>query len=167
MPVWATKRFFSRLPERLEERLDRFGRALDDVLEGRDPLQQVLVERDLFLRLPRTPRRRPTPESTRSFELQRAQNSSSSGFLRPQTWQYIVLRPQALSGRSGRGIRRSPPRFLAQPAGVHHPDQQRARPVLRVAEAVLEDAQDGETGVQADEVGERAAAPSDGSCRAS
>ena len=31
----------------------------------------------------------PTPERTSSFELQRAQNSSSSEFLRPQTWQYI------------------------------------------------------------------------------
>ena len=38
---------------RLEERLDRLGRALDDVLERRDPLEQVLVEGDLLLGLPR------------------------------------------------------------------------------------------------------------------
>ena len=34
----------------------------------------------------------PTPESTSSFEWQRAQNSSSSEFFRPQTWQNIGSR---------------------------------------------------------------------------
>ena len=38
---------------RLEERLDGLGGALDDVLERRDPLEEVLVEGDLLLRLPR------------------------------------------------------------------------------------------------------------------
>jgi len=37
--------------ERLEERLDGVSGALDHFLERRDPLQEVLVERDLFLRL--------------------------------------------------------------------------------------------------------------------
>ena len=41
----------------------------------------------------------PTPERTSSFELQRAQNSSSSGFFRPQTWQYISGRRVLVEAR--------------------------------------------------------------------
>jgi hypothetical protein len=37
----------------LEEGLHGLGRALDHVLERRDPLEQVLVEGDLLLGLPR------------------------------------------------------------------------------------------------------------------
>ena len=40
-----------QVAHRLEERLDGLGGALDDVLEGRDALQEVLVERNLLLGL--------------------------------------------------------------------------------------------------------------------
>ena len=33
----------------------------------------------------------PTPERTSNFEWQREQYSSSSGFFKPQAWQYIVV----------------------------------------------------------------------------
>ena len=39
------------IADRLEERLDGLARPLDHVLQGRDPFEQVLVERDLLLRL--------------------------------------------------------------------------------------------------------------------
>src|SRR5438445_1653438 len=46
-------------------------------------------------------------------------------------------------------------RFLPEVAGVDHPPQERAGPVLRIAETVVEDLEDGKAGVEADEVGER------------
>src|SRR5207253_9757436 len=47
----------------------------------------------------------PTPESTRSLEWQREQNSSSSGFFRPQTWQYMGLVGSRQSTVDSRGRR--------------------------------------------------------------
>ena len=41
------------VPHGLEERLDGLRGPLDDVLERRDALEEVLVERDLLLRLAR------------------------------------------------------------------------------------------------------------------
>src|SRR5436190_15308157 len=47
------------------------------------------------------------------------------------------------------------PRLSSQPSRVHHLHEQRTRPVFGIAEALLQHAQDGETNVEADEVGER------------
>src|SRR5687767_910782 len=90
-----------------------------------------------------------TPESTSSFWWQRPQYSCSSGLWVPQTWQnigYGILR---------RVLVEAPPRLPAQPAGVHHLDQQRTGAVLGIAEALLEDAHDVEAHVEADQVGQR------------
>src|SRR5580658_2805825 len=47
------------------------------------------------------------------------------------------------------------PALASQPASVDHADQQRAGPVLRIAESVFEDAHDIEADIEANEVGER------------
>jgi hypothetical protein len=77
------------VPHRLEERLDGLGGALDDVLERRDPLEECSSNGISSWGSP-VSSTTPTPERTRSFELQRPQYSSSSEFLRPQTWQNIT-----------------------------------------------------------------------------
>ena len=145
IPVWATKRFFSRFPMRLEEGLHGLGRPLDDVLERRDPLEEVLVEGDLLLRLPRLL----DDADAREHEELRVAAGAELFVVR-------VLRARRPGRTSGcrRVARRSPARLLAEPARVHHPDEQRARPVARVAEALLEDPEDREAGVETDEVGE-------------
>ena len=56
------------IPQGFEEGLDRLPRALDHVLERRDPLEQMLVEGNL-LRVSPPSSTTPTPESTRSLEL--------------------------------------------------------------------------------------------------
>ena len=88
IPVWATKRFFSRLP--IDSKRDLTASAV-----------RLTTSSSVEIRSSRCSSKgisscgspdsstTPTPESTRSFELQRAQYSSSSEFLRPQTWQYI------------------------------------------------------------------------------
>src|SRR5262249_36620841 len=91
----------------------------------------------------------PTPESTSSFEWQRPQNSSSSGFFAPQAWQYIALL------RVSCVLVEAAPGLTAEPAGVDHLGEERARPVPRIAESVVEDAQDRQARVEADEVGQR------------
>src|SRR5215218_9615174 len=80
------------------------------------------------------------PESTSSFWWQRTQNSWSSRFGAPQTWQYILVsiflrlfcfvRIEALA------------RLASQTAGVDHLDQQGAGAVLGIAEPLLQDLED-------------------------
>ena len=84
----ATKRFFSRLP--IDSKSDLTASAV-----------RLTTSSSVEIRSSRCSSNgisswgspdsstTPTPERTRSFEWQRAQNSSSSGFFRPQTWQYI------------------------------------------------------------------------------
>src|SRR5580704_3269025 len=45
-------------------------------------------------------------------------------------------------------------RFPAKVSGGYHPAEQRTRPVLRIAEAVVHHVQDREADVEADEIGE-------------
>src|SRR5215218_457020 len=85
------------------------------------------------------------------------QYSWSSRLGAPQTWQYMLRSsgPWPEENASGAIVRiKSPAGLTAQIAGVHHLDQQRARTVLRIAEAVGEHPQDIETDVQTDQVGQ-------------
>src|SRR5262249_50088994 len=145
IPVWATKRFFSRLP--IDSKRDLTASAVRLTTSSSVEIRSSRCSSNGISSwgspLSSTT---PTPESTRSFELQRRQNSSSSEFLRPQTWQYI---------RGSRGVLvEALAGLLAEPPRIHHADEERARAVLRVAEAVLEDAEDRQARVEADEVRE-------------
>src|SRR5437763_1222670 len=102
-----------------------------------------------------------TPERTRSFAWQRKQYSRSSSFNALQVWQSMCGRlehhgrPASSLQISGLPIVVEPASALsAQPSGIDHLHQERTWPVFRIAEPFFEHAQNGQTDIESDEVGE-------------
>src|ERR1700712_4857557 len=134
-PVWLTRVFFSCL-----WRAPRSWRTVSAVRLTASSRMEIRSSRcSSNEKLSSPPSSYPSsssrrePESTRSFWWQRTQNSWSSRFGAPQTWQYILVlfsfavRVEAVA------------RLAPQTAGVDHLDQQRAGAVLGIAEPLLED----------------------------
>ncbi len=90
IPVCATKRFFSRFPTDSKSVLTASPVRL--TTSSSVEMRSSRCSSNGISSWASPPSSTtPTPESTSSFEWQREQNSSSSLFLRPQTWQNITV----------------------------------------------------------------------------
>src|SRR5262249_7454611 len=151
------------IAESLEDGLQSVSGSLDHVFERRNALEEVLVERDLLLRLPR--RFVHDPDARKDEQLRVAapaelllvviaqtadlavQQRSRSSVARAS--QRSAAPQRSLGTRRLRALRtvilvKPLARLLAQPPCVHHLYEQRARAVFRIAEPILEDSEDRE-----------------------